>query len=65
MFLLAYRLLYARKSISEYYLNHDTYKDSISKTIILFDIYKQEELKHIFLQSCRDIHNIDISEWMM
>ncbi|QQY79072.1 helix-turn-helix protein [Keratinibaculum paraultunense] len=58
-------LLYARKSISEYYLNHDTYKDSISKTIILFDIYKQEKLKHIFLQSCRDIHNIDISEWMM
>lgn len=55
-------LLYSRKGIAEYYLGFQNYKDTLSKALLLYDISGKENLKNMFIKSCKNIHKINLAQ---
>ncbi|ERM91152.1 hypothetical protein O163_12115 [Caldanaerobacter subterraneus subsp. yonseiensis KB-1] len=53
-------LLYFRKAIAEYNLGREEYKDSLSKSIHLFEINGQEKLIETTIESCRKFYNQEV-----
>ncbi|CCQ94114.1 Transcriptional regulator, XRE family [[Clostridium] ultunense Esp] len=53
-------LLYFRKGIAEYFLNHDCFMDSLNKSIVLCEVFKQFKLKDIIVDNCRSFYGIEL-----
>ncbi|KUK08624.1 MAG: Helix-turn-helix domain protein [Caldanaerobacter subterraneus] len=60
LYLSSLGLLYFRKAIAEYNLGREEYKDSLSKSIHLFEINGQEKLIETTIESCRKFYNQEV-----
>jgi transcriptional regulator with XRE-family HTH domain len=55
-------LLFFRKAIAEYNLGKEEYKDSLAKSIHLFEIAGQEKLEKITIDSCKKLYKLEITK---
>lgn len=53
-------LLYFRKGIAEYFLNDDCFVDSLNKSIILSEVFKQYEIKDMIVEDCKKFYGIEL-----
>ncbi|AIS52000.1 transcriptional regulator, XRE family [Thermoanaerobacter kivui] len=55
-------LLLFRKAIAELNLGREEYKDSLIKSINIFEITGQDKLKKITIESCKKLYNLEITK---
>ncbi|GMG96769.1 hypothetical protein EN5CB1_15950 [Tepidimicrobium xylanilyticum] len=53
-------LLYFRKGIAEYFLHHNSFMDSLNKSIVLCEIFRQFKLKDMIVGNCRKFYGIEL-----
>lgn len=54
--------IYYRKGIAEYYLKDKSYTESLKKTLTLFDIYENFQLKSKYIEITEDVHGIKMGD---
>ncbi|MDP9750168.1 helix-turn-helix domain-containing protein [Thermoanaerobacter pentosaceus] len=55
-------LLLFRKAIAELHLGREEYKDSLIKSINIFEITGQDKLKKITIESCKKLYKLEITK---
>ena len=53
--------LFYRKGIAEYNLDNNEYLSSLKKSLAIFDVYEQIELKEKYIEITKDVYGIDMS----
>ena len=53
-------LLYFRKGIAEFLLEHDDYIDSLKRSLNQCELLGQDKLRDIIINNCKEIYNINL-----